>query len=51
MDEVYTCVCGGQSWSIHEQFIRCVSCNKEYKVKMESPTDFNVRSEEQWRGQ
>lgn len=41
MDEVYTCICGGQTWSIHEGFIRCSSCNKQYGITAESPTNFN----------
>ena len=50
MDEVYTCKCGGQSFSIHSGFIRCVECQKEYKLQsmgntapyvLEDPEDFN----------
>ena len=53
MDEVYTCICGGQAFSIHENGrIRCSKCQKEYLLdigdEMESPTDFNerIRTEE-----
>lgn len=42
MDEVYTCICGNQKWSIHEQFIRCTKCKAEYKVELESPMIFNA---------
>ena len=31
MDEVYTCLCGCQHWSIHDGFIRCMLCGKDYK--------------------
>lgn len=52
MDEVYTCICGNQEWSIHERIVRCTKCGKEYKycdideyVTYEpiSPGEFNRR--------
>ena len=55
MDEVYTCVCGNQAFSIHDGFIRCSQCRKEYKFKrikalngkeridLECVADFNKR--------
>ena len=56
MDEVYTCVCGSQRWSIHDSFIRCANCQKEYKFKyiesgieverIEDPSEFNKRVEQ-----
>lgn len=58
MDEVYTCMCKGQAWSIHDGFIKCLRCRKEYKFKrhkalrekekqlLDSVTDFNKRVEQ-----
>ncbi len=58
MDEVYTCVCGGQAFTIHDGFIRCCSCPKEYNFKrffalsgmkgqaLQSVTEFNERVEQ-----
>ena len=53
MDEVYTCVCGNQAFSIHDGFIRCSQCRKEYRIqyvesgadveRIEDPTEFNER--------
>ena len=59
MDEVYTCICKGQQWSIHDGFIRCANCKKEYKFKriidlkgreridLECVTDFNERAKKE----
>ena len=59
MDEVYTCICGGQAFSIHEGFIRCVKCLKKYVLRrfkalsgaeaqvLENPKDFNKRIREE----
>lgn len=58
MDEVYTCICGSQSWSIYDGFIRCVKCQRRYKLErfkalsdaeafvLELPKDFNKRVEQ-----
>lgn len=58
MDEVYTCVCKCQSWEIHDGFIKCCSCSKEYKFKnfnalsgmkgqaLQYVADFNKRVEQ-----
>lgn len=58
MDEVYTCICLGQTFSIHDGFVRCIQCRKEYKFKriidlkgreridLECVTDFNKRVEQ-----
>ncbi|MBA7674069.1 hypothetical protein ES703_82276 [subsurface metagenome] len=53
MDEAYTCICGGQAFSIHDGGeIRCGKCLKEYQLQwldenfnheFESPKDFNER--------
>jgi len=32
-DEVFTCICGNELWSIHEGFIRCSKCKKEFELK------------------
>ncbi len=58
MDEVYTCICRGKTWIIHDGFIRCANCQKEYKfrriinpagkerIELECVTDFNKRVEQ-----
>ncbi len=58
MPEVYTCVCRCQSWVIHDGFIRCHSCSKEYtfkrimnlagkeRIDLECVSDFNKRVEQ-----
>lgn len=48
MAETYTCICGGQSWTIYGSTIACDKCGKEYGLmwlddEMESPKDFNER--------
>ena len=48
MHEVYTCICGGQRWTILGVKIECDKCGKEYGLmwlddEMESPEDFNKR--------
>ena len=43
MDEVYTCVCGCQRWGIHDGFVRCDKCMKEYKTENECPGEFNEK--------
>lgn len=44
MDEIYTCLCGEQFWSIHAGFIKCRHCGKECKIEMIAfldPSRFN----------
>ena len=55
MDEIYTCVCGGQSFKIREGSIRCVNCSRIYDLCrykrlngeeahiLQLPKDFNKR--------
>lgn len=48
MSEVYTCVCGGQVFKIHNSTITCPACERIYDLSMmknqlESPEDFNSR--------
>ena len=51
MAEIYTCVCGGQRWSICGAEIECDKCGKEYTLmwdvgidgQMETPKEFNER--------
>ena len=51
MAEVYTCICGGQRWTILGGEIECDKCGKEYMLmwdvgidgQMESPKEFNER--------
>ena len=51
MDDIYTCICGGQKFSVHGGAIRCANCQREYELmwdvgidgQMESPGEFNER--------
>ena len=59
MGEVYTCICKGQSWSIHIGFIRYLKCQRRYKLKrfkalssaeafvLELPKDFNKKTKKE----
>lgn len=49
MDEVYTCGCGCQNFTIHHDYVECNDCRKEYLVeifKLCDPRDFNYKREE-----
>ena len=52
MAEVYTCVCGGQRWTMYGAKIECDKCGREYTLMWkvgidgevhESPKEFNER--------
>ena len=51
MVEIYTCICGGQTWKIMGAEIECDKCGKEYTLmwevgidgQIESPKEFNER--------
>lgn len=43
MNEVYTCFCGVQLWTIHDSFIRCGCCKREYKHQTDVE-NFNEKS-------
>jgi len=55
MDKVYTCVCGGQKFTIGDGFIRCGNCQRKYQLTrykrlngteayiLDKPQDFNLR--------
>ena len=54
MAEVYTCICGGQRWTILGTEIECDKCGKEYRFRIipalphgthviENPKAFNKR--------
>jgi len=45
MEEVYTCQCGYQLWTIKAEGIQCGSCDAVYGVGWLSPHDFNQRRE------
>lgn len=59
MPEAYTCICGGQEFSIHIGFIRCVKCQRRYKLRrfkalsgaeafvLELPKDFNKKTKKE----
>jgi len=58
MAEVYTCVCGGQRWTICGAKIECDKCGREYILmwdvgidgQMESPKEFNERVKQDEHG-
>lgn len=51
MEEVYTCTCGGQEFTIQGSSITCPKCGRIYELmwevgidgQMESPEEFNER--------
>ena len=51
MAEVYTCICGGQRWTVYGAKIECDKCGKEYELmwdvgidgQLETPKEFNER--------
>jgi len=52
MNEVYTCICGYQNWTICDGFIICNDCGEQYTFRqlgishtylLESPKNFNAR--------
>ena len=49
MNEVYTCVCGGQKWKVYDNgVIDCIACGKMEFIrhsdgKFETAKDFNKR--------
>jgi len=47
MDEVYTCKCGNQSWTILDGFIRCYDCDQIYDVGVKpEPWEFHNKRHE-----
>jgi len=53
MNEVYTCECGYQDWTICDGFIICNDCGDQYSFKrlgnspfyiFENPKDFNKKA-------
>lgn len=52
MPEVYTCVCGGQQFTIQGSTITCPACGRIHYLmwlddEMEAPEDFNERIREE----
>jgi len=48
MPEVYTCICGGQHWTIQDDTITCIGCGRLFTIVLcdeglESPGDFSER--------
>jgi hypothetical protein len=41
MTELYTCVCGNQTWQIFESGVRCTACNTEFVVLHAPVKEFN----------
>ena len=45
MEEVYTCACGCQSWTIYGLRIECTKCGRSYHLWPKSPSSFNIDKE------
>ncbi len=41
MDNVYTCICGNQVWTIADTGVRCTACAREFAVEHQPAADFN----------
>ena len=48
MDEIYTCICGGQTWKIIGAEIKCDKCGKEYTLMWEVGIDGQIESSEEF---
>jgi uncharacterized Zn finger protein (UPF0148 family) len=47
MDNVYTCVCGNQTWIILDGTVRCTMCHEDYAVQLTPVNEFNTKVMEQ----
>ncbi len=43
MDNVYTCICGNQTWIIMEGAVRCTVCHNDYNVQLSPVKEFNEK--------
>ncbi len=43
MDNVYTCICGNQTWIIMENVVRCTVCHTDYNVQLTPVSEFNAK--------
>jgi hypothetical protein len=41
MADLYTCICGNQTWQIHDTGVRCATCQSEYQTQHAPVTEFN----------
>ena len=41
MENVYTCICGNQTWTIHESAVCCIKCQQRFELALMSVKDFN----------
>jgi hypothetical protein len=47
MSNVYTCICGNQTWIVFENFVRCTVCQREYEVQNTPVREFNDKVAEE----
>jgi ssDNA-binding Zn-finger/Zn-ribbon topoisomerase 1 len=45
MEEVYTCNCGNQAWTVMGTTIKCPKCGRHYHLKGKDPSGFNSNRE------
>ena len=38
---LYTCICGNQTWEIFDTGVRCTACQKEYVTPHKPVAEFN----------
>jgi hypothetical protein len=43
MENVYTCVCGNQTWIVMENAVRCTICHADFDVQLPPVREFNQR--------
>jgi ribosomal protein L37AE/L43A len=41
MADLYTCICGNQTWQIFETGVRCATCQSEFVTQHQPVTEFN----------
>jgi len=41
MADLYTCICGNQTWEIFDTGVRCAACQAEYVTQHTTVAEFN----------
>jgi hypothetical protein len=41
MENVYTCTCGNQTWTVLDNAVRCTACNTVFPTVNTPVTEFN----------
>ncbi len=47
MENVYTCICGNQTWVIFDTGVRCKACEKEFAARLTPVKEFNHKVAEE----